>query len=340
MAVNQAWLDQTEEPALLPELPIIDPHHHLWQSPPQRPGETYLAPEFLTESMSGHRIVGSVFMECNYNYLKDGPPHLRMLGETRFINPHVEKFSKPGHGVGNAIVAHADLSVGDKVEELLDAHRETAPKRFRGIRQTNSWDAWDGLRYSFLVIPEHRLRDPMYRRGFAKLAKYDLTFDAWVFHPQLHEVAEIAGAFPGTRIIVDHTGGPLGVGPYAGRRKEVFEAWKKSITDLSRCPNVFMKLGGMGMHCIGLEWHKRAKPLSSDEMVAETKDYYHHCIDAFTPARCMFESNFPVDKESLPASVLWNGFKKIAAGCSDSEKHDLFFGTAARVYKLDVPVSA
>ena len=340
MAVNQAWLDQTREAALLPEQPIIDPHHHLWQSPPQRPGETYLAPEFLKEAESGHRILGSVFMECNFHYLKDGPEHMRMLGETQFIAPHVEQYSKPGHGVGNAIVAHADLGVGERVDELLEAHLAAAPSRMRGIRQTNSWDAWDGLRYSFLVIPPERLRDAQYRRGFSRLAKYNLTFDAWVFHTQLQEVVELAGLFPGTPIVVDHTGGPLGVGPYAGRRAEVFQTWRKSISDLARHPNVYMKLGGMGMHCIGLEWHKRPKPPTSDEVVAETRDYYLHCIEQFTPARCMFESNFPVDKESLPAAVLWNGFKKIAAGCSDAERHDLFFGTAARVYRMDVPLQA
>jgi predicted TIM-barrel fold metal-dependent hydrolase len=176
--------------------------------------------------------------------------------------------------------------------------------------------------------------DEKFRRGFAHLAPLGLSFEAWLYHPQIPELTSLARAFPETPIVLDHFGGPLGIGPYEGHQDEVFETWRRDIDELATCPNVVAKLGGLNMPLNGFGWHKREQLPGSDELRKATERYYLHTIDKFGPERCMFESNFPVDKVSCSYAVLWNEFKKMTADFRDEEKDAMFHDTAARVYRV------
>jgi predicted TIM-barrel fold metal-dependent hydrolase len=205
--------------------------------------------------------------------------------------------------------------------------------RFRGIRNSSAWDASPEITSSRSRL-EGLLLDTRFREGFACLQKYSLSFDAWLYHPQLMELADLARAFPDTIIILNHIGGPLGIGPYSGKRAEVFQEWKRGITTLATCPNVVVKLGGLGMPICGFGWHERATPPGSAELAQAMAPYYEFCIEQFGVNRCMFESNFPVDKQAYSYTVMWNAFKRIARDFSPEERAALFHDTAARVYRL------
>ena len=326
------WLDQVQEGIVEPDLPICDPHHHLWDHPNHR----YLLDELLADLGSGHKVVSTVFMECMSMYRAAGPEALRPVGETEFVNGIAAMSASGGYGgsrVCAAIVGYADLTLGAAVGEVLDAHM-AASERFRGIRHASGWDASDAVRNSHTNPKRGLLADRAFGDGLRELGKRGLTFDAWLYHPQLPELTALARAFPEQPIVVDHFAGPLGIGPYAGKRAEIFAAWKPNMAALAECPNVVAKLGGLAMPINGFGFHKRERPPGSDELAAATRDYYLHAIDCFGPERCMFESNFPVDRQSCSYAVLWNSFKKIAAGFSPSEKAALFHDTAARVYRV------
>jgi len=333
MAIGSSdWLDQVTEEILEPDLPICDPHHHLWDHEQSR----YLLDELLADTGSGHNVVSTVFVECASMYRASGPEAMRPVGETEFVNGVAAMSASGGYGSTSAclgIVSFADLTLGTAVGEVLDAHAAVTD-RFKGIRHATGWDPSDGVRNSHTNPVEHLMLDKGFRQGFAELARRDLSFDAWLYHPQIPELTDLARAFPDTTIVFDHFGGPLGIGPYAGRRQEIFEQWAVNVRELARCPNVVAKLGGLVMPVNGFGFHKADVPPTSDEIVAATGDYYRLALDCFGPERCMFESNFPVDKQSCSYPVLWNAFKKIAAGCSDSEKASLFHDTAARAYRL------
>ena len=328
-----AWLAQVQEDILEPELPICDPHHHLWDHAQSR----YLLDELLADVDSGHNVVSTVFMECAAMYRAGGPDALRPLGETEFVNGIAAMSASGGYGEGRmcaAIVGFVDLTLGTAAGDALDAHM-AASGRFRGIRHASGWDASDAVRNSHTHPTQGLLADKTFRAGFRELGKRGLTFDAWLYHTQIPELVDLARSFPHQPIVLDHFGGPLGIGPYEGRRAEILEQWKVDVAALAECPNVVAKLGGLVMPINGFGFHKRDKPATSDELVAATRDYYLHMIDCFGPERCMFESNFPVDKQSCSYPVLWNSFKKIAAGCSASEKAALFHDTAVRVYRVE-----
>ena len=329
--IRSDWLASAEEEGIEPELRVCDPHHHLWDHPRSR----YLAAEFSRDARS-HRVEKSVFVECGSMYRPNGPEQLRPVGETEFVERIArEVASAPGSlGINAGIVGHANLLLGDAVDEVLEAHLVASPKRFRGIRHSAAWHESDAIRESHSKPPPHMLSLPEFRAGFARLGSYGLSFDAWLFHTQLGELTALARAFPDTAIVLDHMGGPLGIGPYAGRRAEVFEAWRASITPLAECENVGVKLGGLQMAISGFDWHKRAKPPSSRELVDAVAPYYLHCIEQFGSDRCMFESNFPVDKVSCSYTVLWNCFKRLSSGFSVSEREALFRRTAERIYRL------
>jgi predicted TIM-barrel fold metal-dependent hydrolase len=327
------WLDQVTEDILEPDLPICDPHHHLWDYPASR----YLLDDLLADTGSGHNLVSTVYVECGSMYRAGGPAALKPVGETEFVNGIAAMSASGGYGqtkVAAGIVSFADLLLGDAVDEVLQAHL-AASSRFRGIRHAAAWDASPDIRKSHSSPPQNMFGTSEFRRGFARLAPLGLSFDAWLFHPQIPELTDLSRAFPGTTIIVDHFGGPLGIGPYAGHRDDIFVQWKKDITDLATCPNVVAKLGGLAMSINGFDFHKQERPATSDELVAAHRDYYLHMIDCFGPDRCMFESNFPVDKVSCSYAVLWNAFKKIANGFSEAEKAAMFHDTAASVYRLE-----
>lgn len=335
MPDTQAWLGQVVEEALEPDLPIVDPHHHLWD----RQGSRYLLDELLADTGSGHNVIATVFVECMSMYRASGPEHMRPVGETEFVNGVAAMSASGGFGstLTNAgIVSYADLTLGDAVEAVLEAHIAAAPDRFRGIRHASGWDASDEIRNSHTNPPSGLLGEASFREGFAKLGSMGLSFDAWLYHPQLPELTDLAKAHPDVPIVLDHFAGPLGVGPYEGKREEIFTQWKKNIAALAECENVVAKIGGNNMPINGFGWHKRDKPPTSEELAAATKDYYLHAIDCFGPKRCMFESNFPVDKASCSYQVLWNAFKRMASGFSADEKAELFAGTATYFYRLDL----
>lgn len=333
MAGNPEWLAKVTEAALEPALPIIDPHHHLWV----HPGSRYELEELLDDTGQGHNIRATVFVECKAMYRADGPEHLKPVGETEYVNGIAAKSASGGFGEMRAcagIVGFADLRLGAALDEVLEAHIAAAPARFRGIRHASAFDASPEVRPSHTNPPEGLLGLKDFREGFKRLAKYNLSFDAWLYHRQIPELTALARANPETTIVFDHFGGPIGIGSYEGKRDEIFAQWKKDVAELASCPNVVAKLGGINMAVNGYGWHKRALPPTSDELVAATRDWYLHSIDVFSPSRCMFESNFPVDKLSCSYGVLWNAFKKIAAGFTAEEKKQLFHDTAARVYRI------
>ena len=332
MPPDANWLSQVQEPILEPELPICDPHHHLWDLPDNR----YLLDELLADTGSGHNVVSTVFVECSAMYRGDGPEALRPVGETEFVNGVAAMSASGAYGPTRAcagIVGFADLALGAAVGEVLDAHMAASP-RFRGIRHAAGWDPSPEIRSSHTNPPPNLMLDTTFREGFAELGKRGLSFDAWFYHPQLPEFIDLAKAFPHTTIILDHFGGPLGIGPYAGKADEIFAVWQDQIRELAECPSVFVKLGGLVMPINGFGFHKAAMPPTSDDIVAATGRYYRHMIDCFGPHRCMFESNFAVEKQSVSYHVLWNAFKKLVRDASPTEKAALFHDVAARAYRL------
>jgi L-fuconolactonase len=329
----EKWLSLVLEEALDPDLPIVDPHHHLWD----RPDSRYVAEDFLLDTASGHNIVQSVFIECMSMYRSTGVEALKPVGETEYVRELAAKSdaASPGQtNIASGIVGFADLTLGDAVEPVLAAHIAAGGGRFRGIRHASGWDASDEVRNSHTHPSAGLLSDEHFRQGFACLNQHGLSFDAWLYHPQLSELTALACAFPDTTIILDHIGGPLGIGPYAGKRGSIFEQWQSDIAELAHCQNVYVKLGGLAMKICGFGWHTREKPPTSEQLASASAPYYHYCIEQFGVERCMFESNFPVDKLSCSYGVLWNTFKRVAAGCSTDERTALFHDTAVRVYRL------
>src|SRR5689334_2914747 len=238
---NPAWLAKVSEPALEPDLPIVDPHHHLWE----RGDMIYMYRDLLEDLQAGHNIVSTVFIDCRSMYRKEGPTEMRPLGETEFVNGVAAMFASGSYGASRAcagIVSYADLRLGAKAREVLEAQVAAGNGRFRGIRYATGWDKHGEIRPTHTNPPQGLMADKTWREGFAQLGKLGLTFDAWLYHPQLGELAELAGAFPDIAIILDHVGGPLGYGPYGSRHKEEFAAWKASMTELSRRANVTVKV--------------------------------------------------------------------------------------------------
>ena len=326
------WLAQVDEGVLEPALPICDPHHHLWDYP----GSRYLLDELLVDVGSGHNVSSTVFMECGSMYRADGSQALKPVGETEFVNGIAAMSASGAYGDTRAcaaIVGYANLNLGAAVGEVLDAHA-AASSRFRGIRHAAGWDASEDVRNSHTAPVPGMLADPSFRAGFAELGKRGMTFDGWLYHPQIPELTDLARAFPDQPIVFDHFGGPLGIGPYVDKRAEILDTWKGAVRELAKCENVVAKLGGLVMAINGFGFHRRERPATSDELVAATRDYHLHMIECFGVDRCMFESNFPVDKVSCSYRVLWNSFKRLAGGFSATEKAALFHDTAVRVYQV------
>jgi predicted TIM-barrel fold metal-dependent hydrolase len=318
-----------------PEIPICDAHHHLWERAPNR----YLLDDFLNDLGAGHNIVSTVVVECGHGYRADGPDHLKPVGETEFLDRianQVAADSKVSTRIAAAIVAFADLSLGDGAAAVLEAHRAASPRRFRGIRHSTTWDGSGALRNE---TGPGLLAGSEFRRGFAWLKKFGLSFDAWVYHPQLNEVAELARAFPEVTIVLNHIGAPLGAGPYAGKKDEVFKVWSQGIAAVADCPNVVVKLGGAGSERSGYDWHVRSVKPSAEELGAVLKPYFEWCIEKFGVERCLFESNFPVEKRANSYAVVWNAFKKITQNYSAADRAALFHDTACRVYRIGPPAT-
>ena len=332
---HEAWLSLTVEEPINPDLPICDPHHHLWD----RPNDRYLLEDLLQDTGGGHHIVQTVFVECRSMYKKSGPEEMRPVGETEFVQAVTAQNKSEQYGltsVASGIVGFADLTLGAKVAPVLEAHIAASKNRFRGIRYISTWAASPAAIMATQNAPKGLLLDPKFREGFACLQKYGLSFDAWLYFPQLMELVDLARAFPDITIVADHIGGLVRVGPYAGKSDEVFRDWKRGIAALATCHNVFVKLGGLGMTRNGFGWHERTTPPNSAELAETMGPYYRYCIEQFGVERSMFESNFPVDKISYSYTVLWNAFKRLSKDFSPQERGALFHDTAVKVYRLSI----
>ena len=344
------------EDIIEPDLPIIDPHHHLWDRPtdilknlpPSDHGfmeiikrtPRYLFDELLADIRSGHNIIGTVYMECGAMYRAGGPENLRCVGETEFVNGVAAMSASGIYGDVRAcagIIGHVDLRLGANAEDVLRSHIAAGHGRFRGIRHSASHhDDVEVLGPLAGRVPPGLYRDAQFREGFAILHKLGLSFDAWLLEPQLPDLIDLARAFPDTQIVLDHVGTPLGVGVYAGKRTERFDIWRENIRELAKCQNVNVKLGGLAMPFAGFEWSYVLRPKSSAHLAEAWKPYIDTCIEAFGPKRSMFESNFPVDAYTCDYATLWNALKRCAEGYSAEEKTAMFSGTAKRVYRLEI----
>jgi predicted TIM-barrel fold metal-dependent hydrolase len=334
---DDAWLATAEPEAVLdPGLPIVDAHHHLWDLR-GRTGHRYLLDDFLADAGSGHNVVASIYMNCYEWYRPDDPVNLRCVNETEVAAGAAAMCDSGIYGpirVAAGIVGFADLTLGDAVAPVLEAHLAAGKGRFRGIRHSGGWDADPVIGNSFPDTVQHFYLRPDFRRGLERLTEMGLSFDAWLYHPQLADLVDLARTFPQTTIIAGHCGCPLGYGPYAGRADEVFAAWKAAMTELSGCHNVVVKLGGMMMRLASYDYNILPKPPGSAALAEMWRPYIETCIELFGPERGMFESNFPVDKMGIGYRALWNAYKRITAGCSATERQALFGGTARRIYRL------
>jgi len=340
------------EPILEPDLPIIDPHHHLWDLRPMlshfpqphhrfiaaiAPSPYYTFDQLQAEVSSGHNIIGTVYMECGAFYNADRDPAFKTVGEVEFVNGVAAQGASGLYGAWRpcaAIIGHADLTTGDAVRPVLEALAAASP-RFRGIRHAAAWDADAQVLGAPFHAPQGLYLDDSFRTGFAHLGELGLTFDAWLLEPQLDDLISLARAFPDQPIVLDHCGTPLNIASYHGRLHERFDTWREKIRALGALPNASVKLGGLAMAFCGMPDEGPAAGVGSEVLAAMWRPYIETCIDAFGPQRAMFESNYPVDRWGADYATLWNAFKRLSAGASAQEKHALFAGTAARVYDIE-----
>jgi predicted TIM-barrel fold metal-dependent hydrolase len=330
LRARQARLDLVHEEIIDPERPIIDPHHHLWH----HDRTPYLLEQLRSDTGSGHAIEKTIYIECGSEYRTDGPEHLKPVGETEFV-VEIAAASKAGDGATiSGIVAHANLMSGELVDEVLEAHEEAGRGLFRGIRHSGAHDMSPDVRPSHSNPPADLYTRGDFQEGVRRVAKRGLTLDVWNFHRQIPLLTELARAVPEVTIVFDHFGGPIRIGPYKGKREEIYTQWRLDVAELAKCENVVAKLGGMAMPVNGWHWHNRDTPATSDELVEAQGDYYFHTIDCFGPERCLFESNYPVDRQSISYPVLWNAYKKMAKSFSEEEKQAMFYGNSKRIYRL------
>jgi len=339
--IDAAWLARAREEILEPELPIVDAHHHLWR----RPDGAYLWPDYLADA-TGHRVEATLFVECTASYRDHGDETQRPVGETVFAVAQGREAAVAGHAIAAGIVGYADLGLGAAVEPVLHAHLAAAGSRFKGVRNSASWHADEQLRMQLRppkrAIEAGMLSQPALREAVALLGRLGLSFDVWLYHTQLDELAALARACPDTAIIVNHLGGVLGVGPYAGHPGQALDEWRGALAGVAGCSNIVVKFGGLGMRVFGLSQgvEEADQPASSAALASAWRPYFEVCMEAFGPSRCMFESNFPMDKGAMSYATLWNAFKRLTAHWPAAERDALFRGTATRVYRLFPPSHA
>ncbi|MCH8298453.1 MAG: amidohydrolase family protein [Chloroflexi bacterium] len=331
------WLAQTPEETLEPEIPICDPHHHFWVSRPEPVHyQRYLLPDLAADITSGHNVRSTVFIEVRCEYRKDGPDEMKPVGEVEFVQAIADESATGNHGPARAaaaIIGHADLKLGEGVRPVLEAMQAASPNRFRGVRHSVGWDE----------SPELANRDikgvlgtESYRAGARVMAGMGLVLENSLYFHQLSELADFARAVPELTIVLNHIGGLCRVGPYANRDDEVIPEWRRGVEEVATCPNIIMKLGGVGQLRYGFDWQDRETAVGSEELAQGLGPLMEHCIQQFGPDRCMFESNFPVDKVSYSYNVLYNAFKRLSKGYSATERAAMFHDTAARVYNINV----
>lgn len=334
IAPRPDWLAQVKEPTLDPTLAIIDAHHHLWD----RSGQRYLPDEYQADiDHAGHKVVATVYVQCRSMFDMARPVAFQSVGEVQFATAIAERSASGRYGatrMNAAIIAGADLGLGDAVRPVLEEMLERSGDRLRGIRNTTAWHPDPRLVTNPVPPPAGVLVEPAYLRGASCLERYGLVLDVWAYHTQLDEVIALAEHLPNQGIVLDHVGGPLGAGPYQGRRDEVYAHWTAAMTRLARCPNVSVKLGGLGMGVSGFDLHQRSLPPTSLQLAELWRPYILHCIEHFGVQRCLFESNFPVDKGMYGYGVLWNAFKRLTEDFSAAERASLFSQTAATLYRI------
>jgi L-fuconolactonase len=325
------WRNSVVEEVIWPELPICDAHHHLWD----HTGDRYYAAELAADIGDGHNITQTVYVECGSDYRPDGPAELAPIGEVEFVVGQEQQLQAIlGRPLITGIIGFADLRRGNAVEDVLSAHIEVADGRFAGVRHSTAWDENSAIVNHQLDPPARLLRDPSFIAGAKILGQLGLSYDAWIYHPQLPELISFAREVQGTTVVLDHLGAPLGIGPYAGRREEILSFCREQLVILAAEPNVQLKLGGIGMTLYGNGWHKQVAPPSSEDIARSWGDHIRWCIDIFGPDRVIFESNFPPDRRSCSYRTLWNAFKRIAEPYSAQERASMFHDTAVAVYKL------
>lgn len=308
---------------------FIDPHHHLWD----RGGERYLVDEFSVDLAVVGSPEGTVYVECLNSYRESGSKHLRSLGEAQFF---VDLIRDPDSALRNIVtgfVGNGDLALGHDLADVLDGYADIAGESFRGVRYCVAWDKDERIHTAFEthrgMLLQSNLGDSV-----AYLRHRGLSLDLWVYFTQLDEVKHFLAKNPGVEVVLNHCGGPIGVGRFAGKREEVFCSWRKGLADVAAHEEVCIKFGGLGMALAGFGWHKRDKwPVISDYVQA-WRPYFDVCLELFGPERIMFESNFPVDRKGCDYGSLWSAFLGLADNLSDSERDALFFSTARRVYRL------
>ena len=331
------WLALTPEETLEPDLPICDPHHHFWDFREIRiPYQRYLLHELSADVNSGHNITSTVFIETRSMYRAGGPEDLRSVGEVEFVQGLAAASASGMYGpcrAASAIVGNASLRLGEAVEPVLDALQAASANRFRGIRQSAAWDPHPDVEDR---AEQGVLANEKFRAGAKVLAAKGLSLENTCFFPQLSELAAFANAVPDLTIVLNHIGGLYRVGPYGNRDDEVIPQWREGIATVAQCPNIVLKLGGVGQPRYGFDWYSYERPIGSEELAGHLAPLFNYCIEQFGPDRCMFESNFPPDKVSYSYNVLFNAFKRMSQGYSASERASLFHDTAARVYRIDV----
>jgi L-fuconolactonase len=327
--VDNEWLARLREDILEPALPIVDAHHHLWE----RASGRYLLDDLRADLTAGHNVRATVFIQCGYAFRPGGPADMKPVGETETVARIAAEAEATGlSGACKGIVGYCDLR-GDRVRDVLEAHIQAGAGRFKGIRQSAGWDPAIVTQTS-APAPGGLLADPRFRAGLTHIGALGLSYESSLYHPQLPELAELARTFPDQAILANHCGGLIRIGPHAVHPQATWDAWRNGLRELAACPNVVLKLGGMAMTIRGVSFHEGVLPPASGELAAAWKPIMEACIETFGPDRCMFESNFPVDKGMCSYPVIWNAFKRIAAGYSDTEKASLFHGTAERFYRL------
>ena len=333
------WLELTTEPVLEPEIPICDPHHHFWDFRTERvPHQRYLLHELADDINSVTNVRSTVFVEARSMYRASGPEEMRPVGEVEFVQGLAAASATGLYGPGQAaaaIIGHANLNLGDGVKPVLEALQAASSNRFRGIRHSVTWDDSPEIVNTALHRAPGQLGTAQFRAGAKVLSDMGMSLEGWMYFHQMPDLADFAKALPDLTIILNHIGGLMRIGPYAGRDEEVLAQWRRGIDAVAECPNVSMKLGGMGMPANGFDWHTRDTPIGSEELAESMASFMNYCIEKFGPNRCMFESNFPVDKVSYSYNVMYNAFKRLSKGYSASERADMFHDTAVRVYRVE-----
>lgn len=322
---------ETQEEIIDPLREIIDCHHHLWN----RPDSRYMVDEFLRDAQDGHHVVQSIFIQCRTGY-RHGTLDSPALETTAIAHAtHASQGQASPVQVGAGIVGYADMRGGAGIAPLLDAHIQSGGDRFKGVRHIVAWA--DGPEFQVEGYPTApgMMSSPEFEAALQQLAVRNLSFEAMVYHTQLDELAGVARTHADTRFVLNHIGLPLGIGAFSSRKEHAFADWRAGLRALAGCDNVYIKLGGMGMHMLGLALDSEPGPFASKRIADAYRPYVDECVSAVGANRCMFESNFPVDRRRCDYRTLWNAFKRIGSSYTEDEKHMLFSDTARRCYGLE-----